>query len=58
MSKSPYFPNMDSKSIIFLNGTISLLPYLTRVMIYEQNPNSNGAIFSSGCRPATTIKTD
>jgi len=52
MSKSPYFPNRDNKSIILLNG-LRLLPYLTRVMTYDQNPNSNWAIFSIGCRPVT-----
>jgi hypothetical protein len=54
MSKSPYFPNRDNKTIILLNGTICLLSYLTRVMIYEQNLNSNWAIFLPGCRPITT----
>jgi hypothetical protein len=54
MIKSPYFPNRDNKSIIFtLKGKIRLLSYLTRVMIYKQNFNSNWAIFSPGCRPVT-----
>ena len=42
MSNSPYFSNKANKSIILLKDiNIESLTLFKRVMLYEQNPNSN-----------------
>ena len=41
MSKSPYFPNKANKSIILLRNN-NYVTLFKRVMLYEQNFNSNG----------------